>query len=97
MSICAFPAHDLHVTVSRTRVTLALAPGRALEGNNTVGNWKTVTVPPLLIRAPERRLIIFLWTRNHSCLDRWPLESRQVRRWHWLFSPGLTGRSYLQL
>ena len=43
MSICAFPAHDLHVTVSRTRVTLALAPGRALEGNNTVGNWKTVT------------------------------------------------------
>ena len=45
MSICAFPAHDLHVTVSRTRVTLALAPGRALEGNNTVGNWKTVTVP----------------------------------------------------
>ena len=44
MSICAFPAHDHHVTVSRTRVTLALAPGRALEGNNTVGNWKTVTV-----------------------------------------------------
>ena len=44
MSIRAFPAHDLHVTVSRTRVTLALAPGRALEGNNTVGNWKTVTI-----------------------------------------------------
>ena len=43
MSICVFPAHDHHVTVSRTRVTLALAPGRALEGNNTVGNWKTVT------------------------------------------------------
>ena len=52
MSICAFPAHDLHVTVSRTRVTLALAPGRALEGNNTVGNWKTVTVPPLQTGAP---------------------------------------------
>ena len=58
MSICAFPAHDLHVTVSRTRVTLALAPGRALEGNNTVGNWKTVTA--------TRRLDVLLHIRTWS-------------------------------
>ena len=70
MSICAFPAHDHHVTVSRTRVTLALAPGRALEGNNTVGNWKTVTVPPLQIRTPERRLLIFLLTQTRLIHDR---------------------------
>ena len=53
MSICVFPAHDLHVTVSRTRVTLALAPGRALEGNNTVGNWKTVTLSQALMKSWE--------------------------------------------
>ena len=66
MSICAFPAHDLHVTVSRTRVTLALAPGRALEGNNTVGNWKTVTNPISLRFIPNlfRRFLIQLGNEN---------------------------------